>query len=141
MTAAELDELEALANAATPGPWKPGVLKPGICAWIDSACGTVIDVTESPPEGMAVDDANFIAAARDAVPKLIARVRELEREMSSSRECSCDSCQLEQRVRELEEALDDPPCDHCNNCDEGCWGPRRESMQDRGSRALRGRIA
>lgn len=42
---------------------------------------------------------------------------------------------------EMEALLDEPPCDHCNNCDEGCWGPRRESMQDRGSRALRGRIA
>ena len=129
MTATELDELEALANAATPGPWMLATSRAGPASahippyvthglLLGTGEGiTTTHTTSSPGEAMRHRrDLAFIAAAREAVPKLIAR------------------------VRELEEALDEPPCDHCNNCDEGCWGPRRESMQDRGSRALRGRI-
>lgn len=68
MTKQELDELEALANAATHAPWvasghrvrASGDPDPIISLW-NGAC-----------------DAAFVAAAREAVPKLIARVRELE---------------------------------------------------------------
>lgn len=140
MTAAELDELEALANAATPGPWLWGrhtfKTKDEAKEWISETFEqreglelwmSFVPDPERPGESLftaitgngphSEANAAFVAQLGDAVPKLIAR------------------------VRELEDLLDEPPCDHCNNCDEGCWGPRRESMQDRGSRALRGRIA
>lgn len=114
MTKEELDALEALANASTPGPWV--------------ASGHRVRASGDPDPIISLwngaYDAAFVAAARESTPRLIARVRELE-----------------EILDETEELLCEPPCDHCNNCDEGCWGPRRESMQDRGSRALRGRIA
>lgn len=117
MTKQELDKLKRLANAALPGPWVVVRGSSGRVVWIENKAGC--EVVDTADTGIVCrhEDANFIAAAREAVPRLIAR------------------------VRELEDLLDEPPCDHCNNCDEGCWGPRRESMQDRGSRALRGRIA
>lgn len=129
MTKEELDELERLANAATPGPWvlvtsRVGPASPHHAPKVDHAVmsngGPVVAFGLHSQSA----DPRFIAAAREAVPRLIARVRELE-----------------ENLDEMEALLDEPPCDHCNNCDEGCWGPRRESMQDRGSRALRGRIA
>ena len=52
-----LDEIEARANAATPGPWREGS-----------------------SDLYSVRNAAFIAAARTDVPALIARVRELEAE-------------------------------------------------------------
>lgn len=66
----DLDALDALCAAATPGPW-PVVTKgntvrshaiPGVCSGI------------SPKTGNAA----FIAAARTALPTLVARVRALE---------------------------------------------------------------
>ena len=128
MTADELDELEALANAATPGPWKlitsrVGPASPHHAPKVDHA----VMSNGGPVVAFGIHsqraDPRFIAAAREAVPKLIARVRVLE-----------------DMLDQMEALLDEPPCDHCNNCDEGCWGPRRESMQDRGSRAQRGQI-
>lgn len=65
MTTAELDALEALANRAdaTPGPWMLATSR----------------------------DLAFMAAAREAMPKLIARVRELE---------GCDNLQCQRYRRE-----------------------------------------
>lgn len=124
-TNAELDELEALANAATDGPWSAdardqgGCIRSGVVPWF-----TTLDIGRHGwISGTKDGNAAFMAAAREAVPKLIARVRVLE-----------------DLLDQMEALLNEPPCDHCNNCDEGCWGPREESMQDRGSRALRGQI-
>jgi hypothetical protein len=60
--ALDLDELQRLCDAATPGPW-------------DVEDGVVL---RKVGDVIFVEDAAFIAAARDALPKLIARVRELE---------------------------------------------------------------
>lgn len=74
MTAAELDELERLANAATPGPWKEFTANKGS------------DLSETFVHGpdkrwLARDfepfNARFVAAAREAVPMLLAELRSL----------------------------------------------------------------
>lgn len=56
----KLDEWERIANAATPGPWR-------------FTRGSVVAIA-SPK------DKRFISVAREAVPALIARVRQLEKE-------------------------------------------------------------
>lgn len=70
----DLNRLEALANAATPGPWEA-----------ENDCGTGIlsGMLGGRPRMMPFGDvwtfadAVFIAAARTAVPELIAEVRRL----------------------------------------------------------------
>ena len=81
-----LDEIEARANAATPGPWdverETGLIS------TDDGCavasihphGNVRTVIHT-GERYSHSDAAFIAAARSDVPALIARVRELEAEL------------------------------------------------------------
>ncbi len=70
MTPAELDDLEALANAATEGPWTSysGFVSPpkSVRRWM--RCDGDF---ENP------GDSVFIAASREAVPKLIAEIRKL----------------------------------------------------------------
>jgi hypothetical protein len=65
-----LDEIEARANAATPGPWGYS----DFSGSIHSSVGTLI------AQGAWPDSGPFIACARTDVPALIARVRELEAE-------------------------------------------------------------
>lgn len=102
--ALDLDALQALCDAATSGPWEydgprlaiftPGRL--GVCEFVDS------DVEQ------AADDANgaFIAAARDALPKLIAEVRRLQareqRLMPALQAFGIDSITARTVIRELE---------------------------------------
>jgi hypothetical protein len=62
-----LDEIEARANAATPGPWK-------YCA----GSGAIEGVNTLIVRGAWPNSGPFIAHARTDVPALIARVRELE---------------------------------------------------------------
>jgi hypothetical protein len=69
-----LDEIEARANAATPGPWK-------YCADSDAIKGTNALIVR----GARSNSGPFIAAARTDVPALIARVRELEAECERTR--------------------------------------------------------
>jgi hypothetical protein len=106
----DIDELEALAKAATPGPWDVGVIHnegeygtgedsySGFKSYV-VGCGpvdnwkSIVDTSNSDVAMIEVDgdydstdtwdevgkcNASFIAAAREAVPALIARVRELE---------------------------------------------------------------
>jgi hypothetical protein len=71
MTNEQLDEIEARANAATPGPWevlnKWWVIPHGKSEWDGEICGNVYQ------DG----DSDFIAAARSDVPALVAEVRRL----------------------------------------------------------------
>jgi hypothetical protein len=114
MTDDRLAELEALASAATPGPWRAGrptfqcVLdhgkdghgrgncRYGFRGWVDGGTTVSRDVAYG-PESVSTDeapvvagmwdyeeggvrepaDASFIAAARIAVPELIAEIRRL----------------------------------------------------------------
>ena len=74
----QLREWEALAAAARPGPWKAKEESiPGECWWIDAPeCGVAsvggFDVYPEKDEA----DARFIASSREAVPALIAALRE-----------------------------------------------------------------
>lgn len=99
----DLTRIEALADAATPGPWVEYALAPGTTGLsaaymerlreetedsdkpLSTVCGAAgtsgfgdyrRSVCATPPDGAA--DRAFIAAARADVPALIARVRELE---------------------------------------------------------------
>ena len=75
MTDADLENLEALAAAATPGPWEAtGPVEDPVDSIVDSDSGLVASTEESARPG---EDTAFIAAARDAVPALIAEVRRL----------------------------------------------------------------
>lgn len=81
MTDEELARLEALAQAATPGPWKSCGASEGQCS-----CCVVWSIPADYPVLRAVNeddgpgrwqDSAFAAAARDAVPALVAEVRRL----------------------------------------------------------------
>jgi hypothetical protein len=72
----DLDTLEALANAATPGPWY----------YMTSGPCLVVSRATPPPRGAVLwaprwdarnSDLAFIAVARTALPALIAEVRRL----------------------------------------------------------------
>lgn len=86
MTDAELDALERLANATTPGPWTRHNVH------LRDVDDNVFSVQDSigPPDAIEPvirceggyfppygPDAEFICAARDAIPKLIDEVRRL----------------------------------------------------------------
>ncbi len=75
----ELQALRALCEKAHPGPWRlhgDGFVwaefdkDKGACSTVGSGEGIVGEMYEK-------DDAAFVAAARDAVPKLIAEVERL----------------------------------------------------------------
>ena len=81
-----LQQWRALADAATPGPWSAetghGETGPN---YIDSPSGVVAYVYDSYRGTLpnAEADAAFIAAAREAVPALLAEVDRLRRELAS----------------------------------------------------------
>jgi hypothetical protein len=72
MTDEELDRLEALAKAATQGPWTVD----------DHESAEHVHGPGPVPAATAIrhEDAAFIAASRDAVPRLVAEVRRLRAE-------------------------------------------------------------
>lgn len=85
MTAEQLQKYTNLAEAATPGPW-----------WVnryatDMSCtehevGIRTDdmiLASLGIDDVAMPDASFIAAARDAVPALVAEVRRLQAELAA----------------------------------------------------------
>ncbi len=97
MSPAELDALEVLANAATPGPWSTHGLR-ALLRFGRKQDGPWDEANEDDPREDGAwlphdEAAAFIAAARTAVPALIARVRELEQE----RDIACRSVE-ERRV-------------------------------------------
>ena len=75
-----LDELERLREAASPGPWKVGVWNSIVA---ESAKGVEWDKTlfsvALNSEKTAKADAAYIVAACNAVPLLVSRIRELEK--------------------------------------------------------------
>jgi hypothetical protein len=73
----DLDEIEARANAATPGPWE-GKRNGGVYAGdmepvFETGCGCCSD-----PD-LTDENSAFIASARTDVPALIAEVRRLRK--------------------------------------------------------------
>jgi len=93
-----LDELRALEQKATPGPWVaklPGpdehYLSEGRCGGISSAARiheyqSEIVTTDSGVYGPSADDARLIVACRNALPRLLARLEALERVAAAGRE-------------------------------------------------------
>lgn len=75
-TAEFLAEQKRLAEAATPGPWRLGSFGHGPNAIVRDAEGlsTVQDVWVCDADAGRPENAEFIAAARSSVPKLIAAV-------------------------------------------------------------------
>lgn len=102
----DLDELERLAAQATPGPWKEGrhdmfsIVEGAHAKYIyANSIPVAISTGEEKDCERVLADARYIAAACNAVPSLIARVRELER-------------QREYLARELSSDDDQADCDH-----------------------------
>ena len=87
MTEAELQELQSLADAATPGPWlcvpdARGYANAPNMVWTNRGPGFGT-VALTCPTGLAsvpqqAADAAFIAASRDGMTALIAEVRRLQ---------------------------------------------------------------
>ena len=85
----DLDELERLAKAATPGPWKDksykrnydwGVICSGGKRIAICASKEVTDKRKNVTFDEMLANAAYIVAACNAVPELVARVREMERQ-------------------------------------------------------------
>jgi len=86
LTAAELAEIEARCEAATPGPWKhdpdtaemaiDGPREEGVVAGC-GCCGSPFGVLDNT---VAMANGTFIAHARTDVPRLLAEVRRLRME-------------------------------------------------------------
>lgn len=75
--AAEIEKLRELAAAATPGPW----VQSGAMG-IHTERGDCVALTHFGRARKA--DSLFIAAARTAIPSLLARVADLERELDAA---------------------------------------------------------
>lgn len=69
----DLDEIERLLAAATPGEWRPCELDQGVQIWCGSNyIGETRDYTG--------DDAALIVAARNSLPAMLTEIRELRAE-------------------------------------------------------------
>ena len=73
MTLKQIEELEALAAKATPGPWSNATWLN--CVMADGARIATID-SAAPHRYKTVDNAEFIVASREAVPALCAALSE-----------------------------------------------------------------
>lgn len=101
----DLDKLEELMRAATPGPWEVAFEKDRIFGAEVSRPEILAPIGDEPTvtgPGMRDEDAHFIVAARNALPGIIATARwiisELEREREKMRT-------LRARVAEIGEGL------------------------------------
>ena len=96
----DLDALEALAQKATPGPWKPMVL------WQDGAWPVG---PYSRNEATAKADAALISALRNALPALLALARRAEK-AEAERDAAVAV------LREVEWAIEGHRYDCCPRC-------------------------
>lgn len=97
-TAEELDEWEKRANAATEGPW--GLLHGQMSGDIAIAGETTWIVVDG---SLSIADAEFVAAARGALPRLLAEVRRLRGDAGT--ECEREDC------RKIADTAGDVYCD------------------------------
>lgn len=75
----DIDELERLLAADTPGEWRPCELDQGVQIWCGSKyIGETRDYTG--------DDAALIVAARNSLPAILTEIRELRAENARLRE-------------------------------------------------------
>lgn len=79
LTDLELEEIENLCSSATPGPW---------ISWVEGRDHTSGDsvITTGGEDiyltGATISDQDFIAHARQDVPKLIAEIKRLRKEIN-----------------------------------------------------------
>lgn len=98
----DLDALKRLCDAATPGPWT-----------VDGPWGvgqvwtTPAESGERIADSVSDADAEFIAAARTAVPQLLARVAALEAELDEARAHFDELSQTYGRVAQQRDRLDE----------------------------------
>lgn len=106
MTKLDLDALEAIHAKATPGEWSYSVTPYGTCWVLDSAPAHAI-ACGAGYEPNTLENAAAIVAAHNALPALIARVRELEAENERFRAALTKIDELEDRCNEAssEQAL------------------------------------
>lgn len=86
LTAADLARLEHLAAYATAGPWEAWYSALNECWEAGQPCRTGLVAADCIDE----DTAAFIAASREAMPALVAIVRELARALDASRSVDVD---------------------------------------------------
>lgn len=94
----DIDELQRLSEAATPGPWKRQSGEYTGEDWLIASLGldtpsnedqflTTHNLRSSELDGEgAAADAAFIAAARNQLPELLARMRKLEKAVASAKD-------------------------------------------------------
>lgn len=102
LTDEEFSELERLEKAATPGPWEFGT---AMCCpdagWISSTGGSVCPQSSAKlTHSMDAWDAELCTAARNALPSLLAEVRELR----AARLHDCPHCPCEGGARGIDGA-------------------------------------
>ena len=103
----DLDELERLAKAATPGPWEAWIMKQPLYHAIMPS-----DYPLRPSLGQTKHDADarFIVAACNAVPELIKMYREADDEAADAnsawQKVRRENLTLREQVRELEAELE-----------------------------------
>jgi hypothetical protein len=95
----DIDKLEALERAATPGPWFVEPTKYTEPDGRQDICHETEEraVYDWPAEGLEPGDAHFLAEARNAFPELVREVRELRGIAEAARvsnrhsidECGC----------------------------------------------------
>ena len=89
MTDEELNAIEARANVATPGPWlmrESEDIGDRVVEAISAVKGPLFEdivKTDSGTYPPGLNDAAFIAAARDDVPALVAEVRALKEQIAN----------------------------------------------------------
>jgi len=85
MNKAERNALRTLANAATPGPWNSSPSYMCNENYVAGCSPWVIAVSDDAAEDtkQAVADAQFIAAAREAIPKLLDYIDKLQEYLCS----------------------------------------------------------
>ena len=112
MTPEDLDAIEARASKATAGPWVTKVIPHGtlLLRGDESA-----PLKERHPQGALqvepFSDAEFIAAARENIPALVARVRELTAALTFARDA------LEPYSKATGADPDDCDCPQCEAVD------------------------
>jgi len=99
-----LDELERICQAATPGPW---IVDDDTESVVTTDDGAIICASGDVAADEARRDADFICAARHALPKLIAEVRRLQAEDTGVREHFATFCEWWCREKaQSEEAIE-----------------------------------
>lgn len=164
LTDERLGELERLAAAATPGPWRndpepgmpwdigraklPGDWDPGVpCLWLLATTNVRLGNTDDAPMagdyrfGQAIADAWFIAAARTAVPELCAEVRRLRAALAGAeglRDLLRESGRAVVAGMEAErERCAKVAEGHWDRCGRDCWNHRGQSCHTEIAAAIR----